>query len=101
MLACQLSNRSLHSKKQGCVAYNLGTGRGYSVLEMVGALKEASQKEIPYQFVARRKGDVASSFADPSKALKELGWKATHNQDDMCRDAWKWQSLNPNGYSDS
>ncbi|KAN0003445.1 hypothetical protein ACTFIZ_009615 [Dictyostelium cf. discoideum] len=92
---------SLHSKKQGCVAYNLGTGRGYSVLEMVGALKQASHKEIPYQFVSRRKGDVASSFADPSKALKELGWKATHNQDDMCRDAWKWQSLNPNGYSDS
>ncbi|KAF2076905.1 hypothetical protein CYY_001808 [Polysphondylium violaceum] len=86
-------------RKKGCHAYNLGTGRGYSVLEMVEALKKASGKDVPYQIVARRKGDVGSSYADPSKAFKELGWRATLNQDDMCRDAWKWQSLNPNGYT--
>ncbi|EGC36079.1 UDP-glucose 4-epimerase [Dictyostelium purpureum] len=91
--------RQIHNKK-GCVAYNLGTGHGYSVLDMVEALKKASHRDIPYQFVSRRKGDVGSCFADPSKALKELNWKATHNQDDMCRDAWNWQSQNPNGYRD-
>eukprot|EP01132_Coremiostelium_polycephalum_P002044 gene2044-2516_t len=85
-------------KKPGCVSYNLGTGRGYSVLEMVEALEKASGKKVPYQIIGRRKGDVGSSYADASKAFKELGWKATLNQDDMCRDAWNWQSNNPNGY---
>ncbi|KYQ91750.1 UDP-glucose 4-epimerase [Tieghemostelium lacteum] len=90
--------KSMLKRNKGCHYYNLGTGRGYSVLEMLHALEKASGKKIPYQIVARRKGDVGSCYADPSKAFRELGWKATLNQDDMCRDAWRWQSQNPNGY---
>ncbi|GAM26172.1 hypothetical protein SAMD00019534_093470 [Acytostelium subglobosum LB1] len=89
------------STKPGCVAYNLGTGRGYSVLEMIAAVEKASGKKINYKIVERRKGDVATSFADPSKALKQLGWSARYNQNDMCEHAWKWQSQNPNGYDPS
>ncbi|MDZ4865544.1 MAG: UDP-glucose 4-epimerase GalE [Gemmatimonadota bacterium] len=84
--------------KTGCVAYNLGTGRGNSVLEAVHAFERASGKKIPYQIVARRPGDAASCYCDPSKALKELGWKTEHDLDAMCADAWKWQSMNPNGF---
>ncbi|EGG13291.1 hypothetical protein DFA_11052 [Cavenderia fasciculata] len=85
-------------KKPRCVAYNLGTGRGYSVLEMLSAVEKASSKKIAYKFVDRRKGDVATSYADASKAFRELGWKANYNQEDMCIDSWNWQSKNPNGY---
>jgi UDP-glucose 4-epimerase len=84
--------------KTGCVAYNLGTGRGNSVLEAVHAFERASGKKIPYQIVARRPGDAASCYCDPSKALRELGWKTERDLDVMCADAWKWQSLNPNGF---
>ncbi|GAM18677.1 hypothetical protein SAMD00019534_018520, partial [Acytostelium subglobosum LB1] len=84
--------------KPGCDAFNLGTGRGYSVLEMVEAIRRASGREVPYQIVDRRPGDVGVSYADPSKALEVLGWKANYNQLDMCEHAWKWQSQNPNGY---
>ncbi len=84
--------------KTGCVAYNLGTGRGNSVLEAVHAFERASGKKIPYQIVARRPGDAASCYCDPSKALKELGWKTERDLDAMCADAWKWQSMNPNGF---
>ncbi|EGG22574.1 UDP-glucose 4-epimerase [Cavenderia fasciculata] len=87
------------AKKPRMVAYNLGTGRGYSVLEMIDAIEKASGKTVPYQVVERRKGDVGNSYADASKAFTELGWKATYNQLDMCAHAWKWQSENPNGYS--
>ena len=82
----------------GLVIYNLGTGNGYSVLDMVEAFKEASGREVPYKIIDRRVGDVAICYADPSKANKELGWKAEYGVKDMCEDAWRWQSNNPNGY---
>ncbi|KAJ3616542.1 hypothetical protein Zmor_011847 [Zophobas morio] len=85
-------------EKCGCVAYNLGTGRGYSVLEMVRAFEDASGKKIPYRIVERRKGDVAECYADPEKSKKELGWSASKGLQDMCKDTWNWQSQNPNGY---
>jgi UDP-glucose 4-epimerase len=78
--------------------YNLGTGIGYSVLEMIEAMKEASQKEIPYKIVERRPGDIATCYADPTIANKELGWVATKDLKTMCKDSWNWQSKNPNGY---
>ena len=81
--------------------YNLGTGTGYSVLEMVAALKKASGRDIPVQIVERRPGDIGSCYADASRALKELKWKALYGLEEMCRDAWKWQSTNPNGYADA
>jgi UDP-glucose 4-epimerase len=79
------------------VTVNLGTGRGYSVLEMVRAFEAASGVHIPYETVARRPGDVASCYADPSLAERELGWRAAKGLEDMCRDAWRWQSRNPDG----
>ncbi|HHW31212.1 MAG TPA: UDP-glucose 4-epimerase GalE [Clostridiaceae bacterium] len=84
--------------KPGVVTYNLGTGTGYSVLEMVKAFSEACGKQIPYRFVDRRPGDIAACYADPSKAEKELDWKAQRDIYQMCEDAWRWQSNNPNGY---
>lgn len=82
----------------GMVVCNLGTGRGYSVLEMIKAMENASGRSIPYEIVARRPGDVAECYADPTFAEKELGWTAERGIDEMCRDAWCWQSQNPNGY---
>lgn len=82
----------------GLAVYNLGTGKGSSVLEVISAFEKASGKTIPYQFAPRRAGDVAISFADCSKAQKELGWKATKTLEDMCTDTWRWQSQNPQGY---
>ena len=84
----------------GFVTYNLGTGVGYSVLDMVMAFEKASQKAINYEIVARRPGDIGACYADPTKAKTELSWEATHNLDDMVNSSWKWQSMNPNGYSD-
>ena len=83
----------------GIVTYNLGTGKGYSVLEMISAFENACGKRIPYRIVDRRPGDVASSYADPAKAQREMGWTARRFLDDICRDAWRWQSQNPNGYN--
>ena len=77
---------------------NLGTGNGYSVLEMIKAFEKASQKNIPYKIVQRREGDIAECFADPSYALEALNWKAEKTIDQMCEDTWRWQSNNPNGY---
>jgi len=77
---------------------NLGTGRGISVLEAVRAFERASGRPIPIERVARRAGDVAECYADPALAQKVLGWKAAHSLEDMCRDAWRWQSMNPQGY---
>lgn len=82
----------------GLLAVNLGTGRGYSVLEMVRAFEKASGKKVAYQIVARRPGDVAVVYADPALALQTLGWKAERGVDEMCRDGWKWQSMNPEGF---
>jgi len=82
----------------GVVIYNLGTGRGYSVLEVVQAFSQACGKPIPYRIVGRRPGDLPVSYSDPSKAERELGWKAVRGLAEMCTDSWRWQSLNPNGY---
>ncbi|VIF67079.1 UDP-glucose 4-epimerase [Clostridioides difficile] len=84
----------------GLVVYNLGTGKGYSVLDLVKAFSKASGKEIPYKIVGRRAGDVAMCYADSSKAEKELGWKAKYELKEMCEDSWRWQSMNPNGYEE-
>ena len=78
--------------------YNLGTGRGYSVLEMIRAFSKAVGHDIPYVIKPRRAGDIATCYADATKAKKELGWVSERDIDDMCRDAWRWQSQNPNGY---
>ena len=83
----------------GVVVYNLGTGRGYSVLEMVAAFERASGRPIPYEIVARRPGDIATCYADPTLAREELGWQAELGIDAMVTDTWRWQSRNPNGYS--
>ncbi|MGN4930225.1 GDP-mannose 4,6-dehydratase, partial [Bacillus thuringiensis] len=85
----------------GVDAYNLGTGMGYSVLEMVEAFEKVSGKKVPYKITERRPGDVAVCFADASKAKRELGWEATRGLEEMCADSWKWQSNNKNGYMDS
>ena len=86
------------ARAQGLLTLNLGTGRGCSVLEMVAAFEKACGKPVPYRVVDRRPGDVAQSFADPSEAARTLGWSTRWNLDDMCRDAWRWQSMNPHGY---
>ncbi|GAA5646838.1 UDP-glucose 4-epimerase GalE [Vibrio proteolyticus] len=86
--------------KAGLHTYNLGTGNGYSVLEMVHAFEQASGKSVPYQLTDRRPGDIAECWADPAKAEAELGWKATRSLDEMTQDTWRWQSQNPQGYPD-
>lgn len=78
--------------------YNLGTGIGYSVLDVIHAFSKAVGKEIPYVIKPRRAGDIATCYADAAKAEKELGWTAKYSIDDMCADSWRWQSMNPNGY---
>lgn len=84
----------------GVEAYNLGTGRGYSVLEIVEAFEKASGNKISYKIVDRRPGDIAVCFADPSKSKKELGWEAKRGIEEMCLDSWKWQKTNPRGYEE-
>ncbi|MGG3467831.1 UDP-glucose 4-epimerase GalE [Neobacillus pocheonensis] len=86
-------------KSNGVEAYNLGTGKGYSVLEIVTAFEEASGKRIPYKIVDRRPGDVAECYANPQKAKSELGWVAEKGIKEMCQDSWRWQSTNPVGYN--
>lgn len=82
----------------GFITYNLGTGRGYSVMEVIAAFEKACQHKIAFKIMDRRPGDAPISYADPSKANQELGWYAQKSLDDMCKDAWKWQSQNPNGF---
>lgn len=82
----------------GAEAFNLGTGVGYSVLELVKAFEKVNQVTIPYRIAARRPGDIATCYSDPSKAAEQLGWKAERGIEDMCRDSWRWQSKNPHGY---
>ena len=86
--------------EKGLFIYNLGTGKGYSVLDVVKAFEKASGKKVPYQIMPRRAGDIATCYSDPSKALKELGWKAERDIEEMCEDSWRWQSQNPDGYPD-
>jgi UDP-glucose 4-epimerase len=85
-------------REPGAWTVNLGTGQGYSVIDILKAFERASGRTIPYQVVARRPGDIAQCYADPATAAKELGWKATRGLAEMCADSWRWQSLNPDGY---
>ncbi|MDE6686239.1 MAG: UDP-glucose 4-epimerase GalE [Lachnospiraceae bacterium] len=85
-------------EKAGLCIYNLGTGQGYSVLDVVKNFEEASGVKIPYEILPRRAGDIAANYADASKALRELGWKAEYTLKDMCADSWNWQKNNPDGY---
>ena len=84
--------------RTGAHVWNLGTGQGYSVLDMVSAFEAASGKPVPYRVAPRRPGDIATCYADPAKAERELGWKARRGLDEMMRDAWRWQRMNPDGY---
>ena len=84
---------------QGVHIWNLGTGQGYSVLQMISAFEQAAHVKVPYAVVARRGGDIAECWADPNKAAQELGWKAEHSLDDMMLDTWRWQQKNPNGFN--
>jgi UDP-glucose 4-epimerase len=86
-------------EEKGANIYNLGTGKGASVLEMIRAVEKASGKTIKYEIVGRRTGDPDESYADVTKAADELGWNAIHSLDEACADGWKWQSMNPSGYS--
>ena len=92
---------ALDSQNKGAAykVINLGTGVGYSVINLIEAFEKAAQKKISYQFVDRRPGDIAECWSDPSLAYKELGWKAIYNLDEMMRDTWNWQKNNPNGYN--
>ena len=91
----------LASTEQAVSTWNLGTGRGTSVFEMLHAFERAVGRSLPYEVVGRRAGDIAASYADPGRANTELGWKATRTIDDMCQDSWRWQSQNPDGYPDA
>ena len=86
------------AEKPGFKVYNLGTGNGYSVLQIVKAFKAASGRKVPYVIKPRRPGDIAECWADPSLAAKELHWKAERGIEKMCEDLWRWQSMNPYGY---
>ena len=91
--------KALSALSRGLSIYNLGTGKGYSVLEIVRAFEEASGIKIPYRIEPRRPGDIAVCYSDPSKANRELGWKAEYGISDMCRDSWNWQKNNPDGFA--
>ena len=85
---------------RGEAVFNLGTGNGYSVLEMIEAFERVNGVKVPYEIAPRRPGDLAEVYACPDKSAKKLGWKAQFGLDDMCRDAWTWQKNNPNGYGE-
>ena len=88
------------TENKGTEVFNLGTGIGYSVLDMVNTFMEVNHVDVPYQIVGRRAGDIATCYADPGKSAQVLGWKAEETLADMCRDSWNWQSKNPQGYGD-
>ena len=88
------------TENKGTEIFNLGTGIGYSVLDMVNTFMEVNHVDVPYQIVGRRAGDIATCYADPGKSAQVLGWKAEETLADMCRDSWNWQSKNPQGYGD-
>jgi UDP-glucose 4-epimerase len=88
----------LAGSRSSCEVFNLGTGRGYSVLEVLRAFERQSGVRIPYRIVGRRPGDIARCFANAEKAARELGWVASRSLDEMVRDAWRWQKNNPEGY---
>jgi UDP-glucose 4-epimerase len=88
------------TENKGCEVFNLGTGTGYSVLDMVHAFIDVNRVPVPYEITERRPGDLAVCYADPAKSAEKLGWKAEKNLTDMCRDSWNWQSKNPMGYGE-
>ncbi len=88
-----------NTNKSGVHIYNLGTGNGYSVLEIINAFSKACGKDVPYQIDPRRPGDIAECFANPTKAKEELGWEAVRGIEEMCEDSWRWQSNHPNGFN--
>ena len=88
------------NRNNGCEVFNLGTGTGYSVLDMVKAFRDVNDVALPYVITDRRPGDIATCYADPGKSLEKLGWKAEKNLQDMCRDSWNWQKNNPQGYGE-
>ena len=88
------------TENKGCEVFNLGTGTGYSVLDMVNTFREVNQVDVPYVITERRPGDIATCYADPAKSAEKLGWKAEKTLADMCRDSWRWQSTNPKGYEE-
>ena len=90
----------LADDNRDCHVWNLGVGKGFSVLEMIKAFEEASGREVPYVIADRRSGDIAACYAHPEKAERELGWKAEHTLDDIMADSWRWQSDNPDGYGE-
>ena len=92
--------QNILSGKKGVQIFNLGTGTGYSVLDIINAFEKASGQKVPYKIVARRPGDIATCYSDPSKAKAVLGWEAKRDLQEMCEDAWRWQSQNPNGFDD-
>jgi UDP-glucose 4-epimerase len=85
-------------RKCGIAIYNLGTGQGYSVLDVVKTFEKVNGIKIPYSIKPRRAGDIATCYSNPAKAEKELGWKAQYGLEEMCRDSWNWQHNNPEGY---
>lgn len=92
--------KKVEETEPGVLIYNLGTGKGYSVMDVVHAFEKACGKEIPYEIKPRRAGDIATCYADPTKAKNELGWVAQYGIEEMCEDSWRWQTMNPNGYAD-
>lgn len=98
LVAGHLSALRYLEERQRSITVNLGTGHGHSVLEVVRAFERVTGAAVPYEFMPRRAGDIAACWADPSLAARELGWRATRGLDEMCRDAWRWQSMNPAGY---
>ena len=90
--------KAMETKSQSLIV-NLGTGKGYSVLDIVKEFEIVSERTILYEIVARREGDIAVNYADPSLAAKKLNWKAEYELKKMCQDAWRWQSMSPNGYN--
>lgn len=92
--------KKVEETEPGVLIYNLGTGKGYSVLDVVHAFEKACGKEIPYEIKPRRAGDIATCYADPTKAKNELAWVAQYGIEEMCEDSWRWQTMNPNGYAD-
>ena len=90
--------KAMETKSQSLIV-NLGTGTGYSVLDIVKEFEIVSERTIPYEIVSRREGDIAVSYTDPSLAAKKLNWKAEYELNKMCQDTWRWQSMNPNGYN--
>ncbi|MBB4835268.1 UDP-glucose 4-epimerase GalE [Acinetobacter schindleri] len=94
---CALTNRL---QAQGCRAWNIGTGQGYSVLQIKNTFEQVNEVQIPFEIALRREGDVATSFADNTRAIKELGWQPKYGLEDMLADSWNWQKRNPQGYRD-